>query len=40
MKLGILIGGAWNRAASVADFVSGFKAIRMFPLDQNSISNK
>jgi hypothetical protein len=39
MKLGILIGGAWNRAASIENAVSGFKATVIFPLDQNAISN-
>jgi hypothetical protein len=37
MLLGILIGGAWNRAVSVVNAVSAFKATGIFPLDQNSI---
>jgi hypothetical protein len=37
MQLGILIGGAWNRAASVASAVNAFKATGIFPLDQTVI---
>jgi hypothetical protein len=39
MQLGILIGGAWSRTASVANVVSAFKAAGIFPLDQNATSN-
>jgi hypothetical protein len=39
MRFGILIDGAWNRVASVANAVSAFKAIGIFPLDQNAISD-
>jgi hypothetical protein len=37
MQLGILIGGAWNRAASVASAVNAFKATGIFPLDHTVI---
>jgi hypothetical protein len=39
MHLGILIGGAWNKPALVANSVSAFKSTGMFPLDQNVISD-
>jgi hypothetical protein len=40
MQLEILIGGTWNRAASVAKAVSAIKATGIFPLDQNAITNQ
>jgi hypothetical protein len=33
VQLRILIGGAWNRAVSVANSMSAFKATGIFPLD-------
>jgi hypothetical protein len=35
MQTGILIGGAWKRAAPVSNAVGAFKATGIIPLDQN-----
>jgi hypothetical protein len=39
MQLGILTGGAWNRAASVLNVMSAFKATEIFSSNQNFIPN-
>jgi hypothetical protein len=39
MQLRILIGGAWDRDASVTKAVSALKATEIFHLDQNAITH-
>jgi hypothetical protein len=37
MQLRIWIGGEWNRASSVANAGSAFKAVEILHLDQNAV---